>query len=323
VTSDLQGPDAGGRTVLEPATWPPPGRGDPGYGMVRPRSYWLGLVVMAAGLVVTMVTLAVRVTSIVQTVLLAVPLGLVGLGLERVGRGVGRGSLRAVGAVLLLLAVAGPVVLSQSSPTAGVVAARNAAVPAGAAQATLRASLGGGQLRVDPDATGLYQAELRGPGEPSAVVATSGKVAVVDLRSPAQHGLLARNRGDDWAVRLSTGLPWRVEVDAGAITADLDLQRLDVRGVQVEAGVSRLALRLGEPAAQVPVEVQVSAGLLDLYLPRAAAFEVRVDGLALNNFGGQGLAHQGDAWVAAGSGKPGRYLIRLRLTGGRVRVHRV
>jgi hypothetical protein len=324
VRSELQGPDPGGRTTADPAAaeLPYAELDERRPGPDRPGSYWTGLVALAVGLAVTVAALAVRVTSIVQTVLLAVPLALVGLGLERVGRGAGRGSLRVLGAALLLVAVIGPVALSVSSPNPAVIAVRSAAVPAGASQATLRAAPGGGQLRIDPDATGLYQAELRGPGEPSADVATSGKVAVVDLRAPSRHGLLARNRGNDWAVRLSTGLPWRVEVDTSAVTADLDLQRLDVRGVRVEAGVSRLAVRLGEPAAEVPVDLRVSGALVDLYLPESSACEIRVDGLALNDFGQRGLVRQGGAWRTANADQPARYLVHIRITGGRIRLHR-
>jgi hypothetical protein len=265
--------------------------------------------------------LATRVTSIVQTILLAIPLACIGIGLERVGRGTGRGSLRAVGAVLLLVAVVGPLVLSLSSPDPAVTARLSQPVPSGAARAELRASMGGGQLRVQPEASGLYSAELRGPGQPSNQVTTADDLAVVDLRSPAQRGVLARNRGNDWRIQLNTSLDWQVDVAAGAVTADLDLRRLDLRGVTVQSGVSRLAVRLGDAAAEVPVDLQLSTGLVDLYLPKTATVELRVEGLSVDNFRGQGLRRQAGAWRAQGSGA-GRYVIRVRTSGARVRLHR-
>jgi hypothetical protein len=323
VTSDLHGPGAPGRAAGQAADSRAEATRAAPWGPARRGAYWTGLVVLAVGLAVTVATLATRVTSLVQTVLLAVPLALIGLGLERVGRGVGRSALRWIGTVLLVIAVVGPVVLSLSSPSAGVIVKRSAPVPAGAAQALLRVSLGGGQLRVDPEATGLYEADLRSPAEPSAQVTTSGRLAVADLRAPAQHGLLARNRGNDWAIRLSTGLPWRVEVEAGAVTADLDLQQLDTRGVKVTAGVSRLAVRLGQPAAQVPVDLQVTAGLVDVYLPRSAACELRVSGVSVDDFGQQGLVRQGGVWRTPGGTDPDRFVVHLRIGGGRVRLHRI
>jgi hypothetical protein len=287
----------------------------------RAGAYWFGLVVLAIGLAVTVGTLATRVTSIVQTILLAVPLALIGIGLERVGRGTGRGSLRAVGALLLVVAVVGPLVLSLSAPDPAVTATPSDPVPSGAARAELRASMGGGRLQVESGAPGLYESDLRGPGQPSAQVTTANDLAVLDLRSPSQRGVLARNRGNDWRVRLNTSLDWQLDISAGAVTADLDLRALDMRRVDVQAGVSRLAVRLGDPAVEVPVNLQLSTGLVDLYLPRTATVEVRVDGLNVNNFGDSGLTNNGGVWRADGSG-PGRYLVQVRTTGARLRVHR-
>jgi hypothetical protein len=285
-------------------------------------AYWTGVVVLVAGLLATIAGLATHVTSIVQTILLAIPMVAVGIGLERVGRGVRRGSLRAIGGILILIAVASPVVLSVSSPGAGFVSTESAPVPAGTSSAVLRTSQGGGQLRVGAGAVGLYQAELRSPGTPSAGVSTSGKQAVVDLRGPAQHGLLARNRGSDWGVHLNSSVPWRIQAEAGALTGDLDLRQLDVRGVDVQAGISRMAVRVSQPSTEVPVNLQISTGLVDIYLPRSAACEIRVDGPALNNFSSQGLVDRDGAWRSTGTSGKGSFKISVRLSAGRVRVHR-
>jgi hypothetical protein len=285
-------------------------------------AYWTGVVILLAGLIATIAGLATHVTSIVQTILLAIPMVAIGIGLERVGRGVQRGSLRAIGGILVLIAVASPIVLSVSSPGAGFNSTESAPVPAGTNSAVLRTSQGGGQLRIDAGAVGLYQAELRNPGTPSAGVSTSGKQAVVDLRGPAQHGLLARNRGSDWAIRLNSSVPWRVQAEAGALTGDLDLRELDIRGVDVEAGISRIAVRLNQPSTEVPVNLQISTGLVDIYLPKSAACEIRVDGPALNNFSSQGLVNRDGAWRSTGTNGKGSLKISVRLSAGRVRVHR-
>ena len=321
---DVQRPDT--VDVTETRTAPPDGPDelpfvDPDRPRARPGAYWTGLVVLAAGLAVTVATLATRVTSLVQTILLAIPLALIGIGLERVGRGTGRGSLRTVGVLLLVVAVVGPLALSLSSPDPAVTDASSEPVPAGAARAELRASMGGGQLRVEPEAPGLYAAELRGPGQPSTQVTTADDLAVLDLRSPSQRGMLVRNRGNDWRIQLNTSLAWQLDISAGAVTADLDLRQLNLRGVKVQSGVSRLAVRLGDPAAEVPVDLQLSTGLVDLYLPSSATVEVRVDGLSVDNFRDAGLTRDADVWRAEGSGT-GRHVVRIRTSGARIRVHR-
>ena len=320
----MQRPDTTGVTAVQPDPPGDPEGRPPGTRTLpapRPGAYWTGLVVLAVGLSVTVGALAARVTSVVQTILLAIPLALVGIGLERVGRGTGRGSLRAVGALLLVVAVVGPLALSLSSPGPGVSARLGQPVPAGADRAELRVSMGGGQLRVQPEAPGLYVADLRGPGRPSTQVTTARDLAVLDLRSPSQRGVLARNRGNDWRIQLNTSLDWQVDVSAGAVTADLDLRDLDLRAVTVQSGVSRLAVRLGAPAAEVPIVLQLSTGLVDLYLPRSATVEVRVDGLSFDNFRDQGLTRDADAWRAVGGGT-GRYRVQVRTSGARIRLHR-
>jgi hypothetical protein len=134
--------------------------------------------------------------------------------------------------------------------------------------------------------------------------------------------MLARNRGNDWRIQLNTSLAWQIDVAAGAVTADLDLRRLNLRGVKVQSGVSRLAVRLGGPAAaEVPVDLQLSTGFVDLYLPRSATVEVRVDGLSIDNLRDQGFTRDADAWRAEGTGT-GRYLVQVRTSGARLRVHR-
>jgi hypothetical protein len=133
--------------------------------------------------------------------------------------------------------------------------------------------------------------------------------------------MLARNRGNDWRIQLNTSLAWQVDVSAGAVTADLDLRQLNLRGVKVQSGVSRLAVRLGAPAAEVPVDLQLSTGLVDLYLPRSATVEVRVEGLSIDNLRDQGFTRDAGAWRAQGSGT-GRYLVQVRATAARIRVHR-
>ena len=325
MASDIQRPETTGLTQRPTSPTPgdldPPPPTDDALPRARPGAYWTGLVVLGVGLAVTVATLATRVTSIVQTILLAIPLALIGIGLERVGRGTGRGSLRAAGALLLVVAVVGPLVLSLSSPDPAVIVNSSQAVPSGAARAELRASMGGGQLRVAPEADGLYEAELRGPGQPEAQVTTANDLAVLDLRSPSQRGMLARNRGNDWRIQLNNSLAWQVDINAGAVTADLDLRRLNLRGVKVQSGVSRLAVRLGDPAAEVPVDLQLSTGFVDLYVPRSATVEVRVDGLSIDNLRDQGFTRDAGAWRAPGS-SAGRFLVQVRATAARIRVHR-
>ena len=54
---------------------------------------------------------------------------------------------------------------------------------------------------------------------------------------------------------------------------------------------------------------------------RPKAFEVRVEGLSVDNFRDAGLTRDGDRWRAQGSGT-GRYVVQVRTSAARVRIHR-
>jgi hypothetical protein len=316
VSSDFHGTDRHDGMAVQPTltNGPPADRH-------HPRAYRIGLFVLAIGLSVTVFAVATSVATIAHTILLAVPLALIGIGLERIGRGEGKASLRAMGSILLVVAVLGPAVVALS-PNRIVLDRLSAPIPSGTNQAMLRATPGSGQLRVGSKAEGLYTAELRSPGRSSAQVTSDSERAVLDLRAPVPRGLLARNRGSDWTVGLSAGLPWQVEVEAGTVIADLNLRKLDVRGVRVESGVSRLVVSLGLPTAEVPVYLQASSGLVDIYLPETAACEIRVDGISVDNFWREGLVKEGGLWQTTNTTQVGRYIFDVRISGGRVRLHR-
>ena len=162
-------------------------------------------------------------------------------GVAALGRGApaGGGRGRAAGAVAVLARPGG-----HRQPSAP--------VPPGAARAELRASMGGGQLQVGSGAAGLYASELSGPGRPSAQVTTAADLAVLDLRSPSQRGVLARNRGNDWRVQLNTSLDWQLDVSAGAVTADLDLRDLALAPGHLPVGRLPAGRPPGRPGRRGP-----------------------------------------------------------------------
>jgi hypothetical protein len=228
--------------------------------------------------------------------------------------------LRVTGALVVVIAVGGPLVLA-TMPTEPLDRNRTGTpVPGGATEARMQASMGTGVLRVRPGGSGLFEADLRSVGRSTAQVSGSGSLAVVDLDAPQQRGLLARNGGSEWDVALSTGLPWQVRLDAGAVTADLDVQRLNVAGVQVDAGPSRLALRLGQPGARTPVTLNLDAGTVDLYLPRTAGMELAITGTTLHDFGDRQLEPTGATWKAGDTAERA-YLLKVHVGAGRVRLH--
>ena len=299
---------------------PGPSRG-PGVTRRRRRSGLGGMLLLVPGLAALLAVLVLQATSIAQAVVVAVPVAVVGLGLERLGRATRVPGLRPVGVLVLLLALAGPAVMAASPPGPVDRVTVRSAVPPEAQEAVLRATMGAGQLRVRAGGPGLIEADLRSSGRPVTAVSSGGDAALVDLRAPSQQGLLARNRGSDWTTTLTPALPWRIELEAGAITADLDLHQVNLRALRVSGGTpSRVAVRLGVPAVRTQVDIRLSAGVLDLYLPAGAGLELELSGAVVRDL--VDLKHAAGVWRTGGD--PGRaYVIRADVGVGAVRVHRV
>jgi hypothetical protein len=280
----------------------------------------VGLAILVPSLAVVLGVLILKLTSLTQALLLAIPVALFGAGLERVGKALHVRPLRATGAFVVVLAVGGPLVLS-ATPSEPLGESRySSPVPAGAAEAKLQASMDSGELHIRPGGSGLFRATLRSAGRSTAQVSGSGAVAVVDVDAPPERGLLARNRGSNWDLGLSTGLPWEVSLDSGAVTADLDLQELNVTKVAVDAGPSRLVLRLGQPGSRTPVAVNLDAGTVDLYLPRSTPIELQITGGVVKDFGDRPLQSDGPVW-RSGPTDGHAYLINLHMRAGRFRLH--
>jgi hypothetical protein len=47
-----------------------------------------------------------------------------------------------------------------------------------------------------------------------------------------------------------------------------------------------------------------------------------VDGFSLDNFGQEGLVREGGVWRTGDAGRADRYIVNIRTSGGRIRLHR-
>jgi hypothetical protein len=153
----------------------------------------------------------------------------------------------------------------------------------GATSARIRLKHGAGRLSVramlDPDL--LLQGTFAG-GVDKDVVRRDGEVEVTLRQRPAAsldhvfpwnwgHGPL------DWSVGLSRRVPMRLDVDAGANRADLDLSELSVSDLTVSTGASETHLTV--PAkGRTAARVKAGAAAVRVRVPERTAARVVVRG---------------------------------------------
>jgi hypothetical protein len=165
-------------------------------------------------------------------------------------------------------------------------------------------------LRAGSDMTSLI-GSAHDPTAPTPAVVRGDTVIVRRLRGGRQGEL-----------ELNPGLPWRFRVQAPTWNTVLDLSGIDVRGIHIDSGATRVECVLPPPTGSVPIEV--SSGVVGVRLRRppgvpvvaevsTAAVQLRLDAFTI-------AATTSDVvWESVPGARQADHY-RLRINSGAVRV---
>jgi hypothetical protein len=162
---------------------------------------------------------------------------------------------------------------------------------AGAQRAVVKLAFGGGALQVSSGAAPglLADAELssgRAPGLSTdfQVQDGVGRLALRPmLEREAQLGFpFGGGEAEQLAVRLATGLPLSLDLEAGGGEATLDLRDLTVPSLRYSTGATRSRLVLPATGA-TQATIQAGAAALTIELPPGVAARIRTGGSGLSN----------------------------------------
>lgn len=143
-------------------------------------------------------------------------------------------------------------------------------------------------LRADAGMSELYRARFQGPVP--EVEADGGTIIV---RYPRRSWFL------DWGgcageVTLNAAVPWRIEVRGGASEVNAKLGGLDLSGLEVESGASKVHLELPKPSGTVLVRITGGASKVTVRRPSGVAARLRLKG------GAAGLTFDDEIFGAVG-----------------------
>jgi hypothetical protein len=122
-------------------------------------------------------------------------------------------------------------------------------------------------IGVDAAMADLYRARFEGKVPELRV---DGGTVTVKYR-PSLH----RTTGE---ITLSGRVPWAITASMGMSDVMADLQELELTGLEISAGVSRLQVRLPHPKATIPVRIGAGASNLELVRPAGVPVRVRIGG---------------------------------------------
>ena len=123
------------------------------------------------------------------------------------------------------------------------------------------------RIWVDPSMDDLYRARFDGKVPDIRV---DGGTVTVKYR-PSLH----RTSGE---ITLSGRVPWSIRASMGMSDVVADLQELELAGLEISGGVSRLEIKLPRPKAAVSVRVGAGASNLELVRPAGVPVRVRIGG---------------------------------------------
>lgn len=120
-------------------------------------------------------------------------------------------------------------------------------------------------IGVDGSMEDLYRARFDGK-VPDVRVA--GGTVTVKYR-PSLHP----TRGE---ITLLGRVPWAIKASMGMSDVVADLQELELRGLEISGGASRLQVRLPHPKAAVPVRIGAGASNVELIRPAGVPVRIRI-----------------------------------------------
>jgi hypothetical protein len=119
--------------------------------------------------------------------------------------------------------------------------------------------------------------------------------------------------GDQFVdLRLAAGVPWDIDINVGAASANIDLEQVTLSSMELDAGASSLDLHLGENVEDgAQVNIDGGAGSFDITVPRTLTVRVVTEtGLSSQDFDDEFREVGDDTYVYDGGGP--EVTIRIR-----------
>jgi hypothetical protein len=305
-----------------------------------------GLTVIAVGLILLANTLGWLAWGVWWNVLSLWPLLLVAAGIDIIGRSTDNTWLRVLGSLVVLGGLAwGALAMPAGSPATGwwnpivrgtqpspgtpfsLAEMHDEAI----AKGTVTIETGATNLSVGPGLD-LFAASGVSPfGKPVVDVSKSGDSADISFRNSNDDSVAGIGGDMRTDIRLDDTVAWDVQTKAGAVSAKMDFEQLDIRSLGLNLGAADAQVTLGERSPATSVLVEAGASSVVIKVPRSA-------GVVVNSKSGLASVDVGDAsqwdmtgqigdrtWTSknlAGAAPSSRIDIQLKVGAASVRIER-
>jgi len=87
----------------------------------------------------------------------------------------------------------------------------------------------------------------------------------------------------NYSLSLPENVEWDIDLNTGAIDANIDISKLDVRNIEIDCGAGDIEIKYGLNSPLVYTEIDSGATEITLNVPEGAGVEINMDGLLSDN----------------------------------------
>jgi N-terminal domain of toast_rack, DUF2154 len=161
--------------------------------------------------------------------------------------------------------------------------------------------MGAGELNVTGSADALMEADFAynvADWKPRVNYEVSGDTGELSVRQGSGQGLnLGGDARNEWEVRFNDEVPTELRVEMGAGESALDLDSLDLEGLDLQMGAGTTTVDLtGDYGQDLDASIQGGVGEATIMLPSEVGVRARAQG-GLGNINAEGLQKEGDSYV--------------------------
>jgi len=117
-------------------------------------------------------------------------------------------------------------------------------------------------------------------GEHSKRIQLRQKRKIGNIASPFRQGFraMADNEKLEWHIKVAPDVALSLDIDGGVGPTKLDLTGLDVRHMEVDAGVGKLTVMLPQQDNTITAEIDGGVGQTQVYIPDGTDMNLEIDG---------------------------------------------
>jgi len=162
--------------------------------------------------------------------------------------------------------------------------------------------IGAGNLNIHGDSAKLIEGQIEtNIVNPTVSTTSTSETQSVKLSSQKMAYFPFFRGKNDWNVSLNNTLPVSLNIDSGAVSANLDISKIILKDIQIKSGASSYDITLGDKSDLATGEINIGASSVKLRVPKSVGLRFELNaGATSNNFTSEGLSKSGSIYSTDG-----------------------